>query len=130
MVSLACDSGLYLRPVTGVYLIEKAGFQWYRLWRFLRIQAADRLRVGRIVGGGVGVNEKRSSHPGGATIEESDGEFALPSVTSLRPRIQKKLRSGANSAPRGGSLRWIERRPSQRVLRESPARTMQGSLAC
>ncbi len=83
-----------------------------------------------IVGGGVGVNEKRSSHPGGATIEESDGEFALPSVTSLRPRIQKKLRSGANSAPRGGSLRWIERRPSQRVLRESPARTMQGSLAC
>src|SRR5260370_20728761 len=105
MMSLACDSGLYLRPVTGVYLIEKAGFQWYRLWRFLRIQAADRLRGGRIVGGGGGVNEKRSRHPGGATIEEAGGEVALPSVAPFPPRIQKELRGGANPAAVGSFLR-------------------------
>jgi hypothetical protein len=38
----ASDSGLYLKLVRRVYLIEKAGFWWYCLLRFLRIQVAKR----------------------------------------------------------------------------------------
>ncbi len=38
----ASDSGLYLKLVTRVYWIEKVGFRWYCLLKFLRIQTAKR----------------------------------------------------------------------------------------
>ena len=38
----ASNSGLYLKLVARVYLIEKARFPWYCLYKFLGIQVAKR----------------------------------------------------------------------------------------
>jgi hypothetical protein len=38
----ASDSGLYLKLVARVYLIEKVSFRWYCLLKFLGIQAVKR----------------------------------------------------------------------------------------
>jgi signal transduction histidine kinase len=49
----AGDSGLYLKLVTRVYLIEKVGFRWYSLLKFLRIQVAKRPFIQEALGNAV-----------------------------------------------------------------------------
>jgi hypothetical protein len=42
---MALASGLYLMLIPGVYLIEKEGFRWYLILRFLRVQTANRTKT-------------------------------------------------------------------------------------